>query len=146
MKSVSKITRIQLETNHLENVVIYGIVSSEPDYKLSLLLNKNLRISLKNISPVIIYSDNGNQLSFSRFSCLAGSTDETFTLLSNRTGKNFLMKNLRNIDYIFCVQEPDVDNNADRITSIFKKTQEITSFFLLDTKSIKDKYFQYLIP
>ena len=146
MKSVSKITRIRLETNHLENVVIYGIVSSEPDYKLSLILNKNLKIFLKNISPVIIESTNGNQLSFSRFSCLASSTDEAFTLLSNRTGKNFLMKNLRNIDYIFRVQEPDADNNADRITSTLKNTEAITSFFILDSKSIKEKYLQYLIP
>ncbi len=146
MKNIKKITRIQLETNHLEKVYLYGIVSAEPDYKLSLLLNKKLRISLKNISPVNINSSKGEQLSFSRFSCPAPTTDESFTLISNRNGNNFLLKNLRNIDYILRVQEPDMDNNIDLITSTLKNTETISAFFLLDLKSIKDKYLQYLIP
>jgi hypothetical protein len=146
MKCVQKITRIQLKTNHMEEVALYGIVSSEPDYKLSLILNKKLGISLKNISPAIINNSNGNELTFSRFSCAIGSSDETFTLVSNRTGKNFLLKDLRNIDYIFRIQEPGMNNNIESITSVLRHTETISAIFVIDSKSVKDKYLQYLIP
>lgn len=145
MKCVQKITRIQLKTNHMEEVVLYGIVSSEPDYKLSLILNKKLGISLKNISPATINSSDGNELNFSRFSCINGASDEAFTLISNRTGKNFLLKALRNIDYILRVQEPGLNNIEGLITTL-RNTEAISAIFIIDSKSIKDKYLQYLIP
>ena len=124
---------------------MFGIVSSEPDYKLSLSLNKKFRISLKHISPVTITDDNGNELTFSRFSDSNGASDVIFSLISNRTGKNFLLKRLKNVDYIFRVQEPDIENNIDRITTNLKEIDSITAVFIIDSKSIKDKYLQYLI-
>ncbi len=38
--------------HNLMNYIFMGLVSSEPDYKLSLLINKSLNISLKNTQPV----------------------------------------------------------------------------------------------
>ena len=145
MKFVPKITRIQLKTIPAEEVSLIGIVSSEPDYKLSLVLNKKLKISLKNITPVTITGSNGNQLSFSRFSWLNSSTDESFNLVSNRNGSNFLLKNLRNVDYILQIREPGQNNNIEHLTTTLKTIESITALFIIDSKSIKDKYLQYLI-
>ena len=46
------------------NSAIIGIVSTDPDYKLSLKINRKLKISLKNDSPVILGEDSGNEYSF----------------------------------------------------------------------------------
>lgn len=145
MKSTQKITRVQLKINQTEEFAMFGIVSSEPDYKLSLTLNKKFQLSLKNISPVTITDDNGNEFTFSRFSDSNGATDVNFNLIANRTGKNFLLKKLKNVDYIFLVQEPDAENNIGRITTKLKEIDSITAVFIIDSKSIKDKYLQYLI-
>ena len=145
MRRAQKITRIQLKINQIEEVALFGIVSSEPDYKLSLTLTEKFRIALKNISPVTITDDNGNELTFSRFSDSISPSALNFNLISNRTGKNFLLKKLKNVDYLFRVQEPDIENYNDRITTLLKEIDSITAVFILDSKSIKDKNLQYLI-
>jgi hypothetical protein len=145
MKSIKKITRVQLKLNQNEEVAMLGLVSSEPDYKLSLTLNERFGISLRNISPITISEEAGNELIFSRFSSSGRSPDTIFNLISNRTGKNFLLKKLKNVDYIFQVQNHDGEINISLITSILKEINSITAIFNINTDTIKDKNLQYLI-
>jgi hypothetical protein len=144
MKSVQKITRLQLKINQNFDSILLGLVSSEPDYKLSLTLNKKFRISLKSISPIKLSNDSENELIFSRFSDSSGSPDIIFNLISNRSGKNFLLKKLKNVDYILHVQDPDNENNIKSITAGLREIDIITAVFNVDLNSIKDKNLQYL--
>ncbi len=57
MKSTQKVTRVKLNIEQNNDYILLGLVSTEPDYKLSLSLNKKFRISLKTISPVISYRE-----------------------------------------------------------------------------------------
>lgn len=145
MKYERKITRIQLENNSTGEVALFGIVSHEPDYKLSLILNKKLRISLSNNSPVII-DPPGDEQVFSRYSWLNKSSDESYNLISNRSGNNFLLKNLKNIDYILRVHESERVKSIEKVKSALKGTESITALFIIDPETIKTKYLQYLIP
>lgn len=141
---MQKIKRIQLNINQNNESVILGIVSAEPDYKLSLALNKKFRISLKSISPVTLH-DNNSELTFSRFSDATGSPDLIYDLISNRTGKNFFLKKLKNIDYIFQISDPGNDSDINNIISSLREIDCITAVFNIDIKTIKDKHLQYLI-
>ena len=143
MRTVQKIKRIQLDINQNNESVLLGIVSAEPDYKLSLALNKKFRISLKSISPVSLH-DNDSELSFSRFSDTSGSPDLVYDLISNRTGKNFLLKKLKNIDFIFQISDQGNDININNIISSLREIDSITAVFNIDLKAIKDKHLQYL--
>ena len=67
MGTRSKIKRVHLKVKEHDDLSFLGVVSAEPDYKLSLTLNNHLNISLRNISPVIIKDESGKELSFSRF-------------------------------------------------------------------------------
>jgi hypothetical protein len=128
MKSTQKVTRVKLNIDQNNDYILLGIVSSEADYKLSLSLNKKFRISLKNISPVRIIADNKSELTFSRFSNNVTPADFMFCLVSNRSGKNYLLNKLKNIDYLFQIQNPDT----------------VTAVFNIDLNSIKDKNLNYL--
>jgi len=143
MRTVQKIKRIQLDINQNYESVLFGIVSSEPDYKLSLALNKKFGISLKSISPVTL-QENNSELTFSRFSDCSGSPDLIYDLISNRTGKNFLLKKLRNIDYIFQIFDSGNDINSTKIITALREIDCITAVFNIDLKTIKDKCLQYL--
>jgi hypothetical protein len=123
MGTIPKIKKVQLKVNQNFEFALLGIVSSEPDYKLSLTLNRKLKISLKNVSPLLIL-DGTSEITFSRFSDNTTSPDLTYELVSNRSGKNILLKKLKNIDYILQVYDPDNET---------------------DTVKIKDKNLQYLI-
>ena len=144
MKSIQKVTRIQLKTKQNEEFLLFGIVSSDPDYKLSLLLNRKFRISLKNNSPVVITDEKGHEQIFSRFSDLKKSPDMIYNLLSNRSGKYFLLKRLKNIDYILLVQDSYNKAESEYFSSGLRDIETITAVFSIDTGLLNDKQLQYL--
>jgi hypothetical protein len=145
MKNQGKVTRVKLDINQADDFILFGLVSSEPDYKLSLLLNRKLRISLKNISPVRLEGNNGSELLFSRFSDSSSSPEKVFNLISNRSDKKFLINKLKNIDFIFLLQDPDNENIISQITSSLREITSITAVFYLEIDSIKDKNLNYII-
>lgn len=145
MKNTQKITRVQLDISRNEKLFLYGIVSPEPDYKLSLALNKKMGISLKHSSPVNLTDDSGNHLSFSRFSCINTSDEIVYNLISNRAGKQFLLKKLKNIDYIFQMHYPGNENNNKKLASLLRETESVNAVFVIDTGTFNDKNLQYII-
>ncbi|MBE3086388.1 MAG: IPExxxVDY family protein [Bacteroidetes bacterium] len=144
MKSIQRITRVQLKINQKDEFILLGIVSAEPDYKLSLSINKKFRVSLKNILPLKITDDTGSELAFSRFSDSSKSPDVVFNLFSNRSDKSFLLKKLKNVDYIFQVQDAENENNTDQITASMREIESVNAVFNIDINTFKDKNLQYL--
>jgi hypothetical protein len=145
MKKAQKVMRIQLEVSRNEKLFLYGIVSTEPDYKLSLALNKKMGISLKNKAPLNLPDDLGNEVSFSRFVYTNRSDDAVFNLISNRSGKQFLIKKLKNIDYIFHIHRHGSENDSSKIISQLRETEYVNAVFLLDTGLINNKNLKYII-
>jgi hypothetical protein len=144
MKGLQKVTRVQLKINHTDEFFLLGIVSSEADYKLSQILNKKFNISLKNVSPLKINDITGLESVFSRFSDSDSSSEVTFNLTSNRSGSNYLLKKLKNVDYIFHIQDPENETNVNSIAATLKEIDSVTAIFKIDVKEIKDKNLQYL--
>ena len=145
MGTTSKIKRVHLRINEDHESSFLGVVSAEPDYKLSLTLNKQLNISLKNVSPVIISDESDKELAFSRFSDTSASSHIIYDLISNRSGKNFLFKKLKNIDYIFQIYDPQNEIDISNIISILRDDEFITAVFNLDSDLIKDKNLNHLL-
>lgn len=146
MKSRQKIIRVQLKVSSNEEYSLLGIVTTEPDYKLSLSLNKKLKISLKNNAPIEITGKTGEHLNFSKFSDVKGAPDLTYNLISNRSDKAFLLKKLNKIDYFFQVHSPERDYNIDFLTTSLRGIESITAVFNLIPGEIKDKNLHYIIP
>lgn len=143
MKNARKITKLQLENNLPENLFFYGLVCSEPDYKLSLALNSQLKINLKSVPPVRPAGESDSDPHFSRFSYTSHSA--VFTLISNRSEKEFLLKKLKNIDYILMIEDQEDETDSAAISSDLRKIALITATFRIEAESLKDKNIQYLI-
>ena len=144
MKRPNKITRVQLNISDEDEFIMLGIVSTDPDYKLSLTLNKKLRLSLKTISPVMFTDESGAELIFSRFSDSAGAPDVIINLVSNRSGKKFLLRKLKNIDFILQLYDPGKSCNLENLILLLREIESVTGVFHLDLKSLKDKNLKYL--
>jgi hypothetical protein len=144
--SARKVIRVKLQVDQADDNALIGLVSSEPDYKLSLALNRKLGLSLKNIPPVRITGDPGTDLLFSRFSDTSGSPERMIILVSNRSDKNFLIKKLRNVDYILHLSDPEDVNLVSKTLAGLKEIPAITAVFRIDTAAIKDKNLNLIIP
>lgn len=129
-----------------ENLLLCGIVSTEPDYKLSLDINRKLGISLKNKSPFRFPDESGSELIFSRFTFSNHSDDTIYTLISNRSGKKFLLKKLKNIDYLFKVNYASIENKGNEVTTLLRETEAVNAVFVIDASTLNDKNLQYIIP
>jgi hypothetical protein len=145
MRSSQKITRIRLAVNEQDKPVIFGIVTPDPDYKLSLKLNKKLGISLKNTNPVEFQDNEGNEFIFSKFADTSGASDSVFQLVSNRSEKNFLLKRLKNIDFLLINHDPGKNFRPEEVMSQIRKIDSITGVFNIEFKTLKDKNLKYLI-
>jgi hypothetical protein len=139
-----KTKRVQLIINQVNNYLLLGIVSAEPDYKLSLSLNNKFSIFLKNTTPVEVSDANQSMLVFSRFSDTSGSPDLLYNLISNRSGKQFLFKKLKNIDYIFQIQDSESEINISKITESLREIETVNAVFNIDIDTLKDKNLRYL--
>ena len=144
MKNVKKITRITLDEIQQDDFVYFGLVSPEPDYKLCLLLNSKFRISLKHTDPVHI-SENPSEKVFSRFSTDTRQAGISFSLVSNRSEKDYLVKKLKNVDYIFIIHDPEKELDLKKLSAELRDVDSVTAVFRIDPAGIKDKSIQYLI-
>jgi len=123
MKNRTKITRVQLDVDSNEDHSLFGIVSAEPDYKLSLALNKKLRLSLKNSKPIEVKGANAEILHFSKFSDHTVVQGYAVNLISNKSGRSLLLKKLNKIDYILQIHSYAKGFNPDQPRSIHKVTE-----------------------
>ena len=144
MKSNQKVTRVRLNIEQNNDYILLGLVSTEPDYKLSLYLNRKFGISLKNKKPFKLAGDARSELVFSRFSNSDDQQDFVCDLISNRSGKYFLLNKLKNIDYLLQIQISGKEDQLGNITSGLRDIKAITAVFNIDINTLKDKNLHYL--
>ena len=130
MKSSQKITKVQLNMDSDHSNSFLGIVSSDPDYKLSLQINKKLNVNLQNDKPVITLGKNGYKSTFSRFSDLKTRPEKTLHLVSNRHESDFLIKKMKKLDYLLQISSPD-DEDIEKIAARLREISSITAVFVL---------------
>jgi hypothetical protein len=145
MKRSQKITRVRLEINHDKEVILLGLVSSEPDYRLSLMLNNTLDISLRHAPPVKVEGDTSSSFSFSRFSAVVKSPDQVMDLISNKSGNQILIKKLRNIDFILQIYGIEEEYDTPKLIKILREIENITAVFEIDIKDLNDKSLKFPI-
>lgn len=145
MMSMQKIKRVKLNLEQNNEFILLGLVSAEPDYKLSLSLNKKFRISLKNIPPIRLSGDDKSEITYSRFSNNDDRTDLIFVLVANRYDKSYLLSKLKNIDYLLQIQISEKEANLNLITSYLREIDSITAVFNINMNTLKDKNLHYLI-
>jgi hypothetical protein len=139
-----KVTRVRLEDAKEGRLTILGIVSAEPDYKLSLLINRMTGLSLRNSTPVSLTADE-EEIHFSRFSFTGEDSGTTYSLIRNRSDAGLLFKQLRNIDYIFAVSDPESEADTETIAAQLRSTESVTGVFNITTELAKDKNFSLIL-
>jgi hypothetical protein len=143
MKSEPKIRRVHLKVDTHDASFCLGIVSSEPDYKLSLELNKALGTSLKNEKNLNL-TLSGKNLHFSRFFHRGQSEDLYLLLLSNRSVNESLLPKFKKIDYLFYAHDPENELVEDIITEKIRSIGSVTAVLKINKDTLGAKIMKYL--
>lgn len=144
MGNTGKIKKFHLPSSDDDIPSLIGIVSSEPDYRLSLTLNRKLGIALKSIDPVEFADETGAEFRFSRFSDSPSHPTSGLQLVSNRSLKNFLLPKLKNIDFLILIPGSTDEQTLEKLMADLRETDSITGVFNIDLKVLKDKNLKYL--
>lgn len=136
MKQPKKVTRIALVVDDTDNIIIMGLVSHDPDYKLSLALNRKFGLSLRNISPIATPGIKTIPETYSRFHDNSDPDGLLYTLVSNRNGKSHLVKKLVNIDYLLLIRVPDEGPDCDDLAASLREIDGVTAVFNISSLTI----------
>lgn len=135
MSAAGKITRHTISVGENQEFFFLGIVSAEPDYRISVLINRHLGADLRKCdNEITVHSDSGKQ-SFSRFT----TVPPELSLVSNRSEGHILIGKLKKIDFflLFCVKTEI--RKTEELASKLREIPEITAVFVLDSRKISDR-------
>ena len=143
MSSEKKITRHTIESAEPQPFHFLGVVSSEPDYRLSVMINLHLGSDLRKCSDEITLATPAGTRAFSRFT----PDNLAFALISNRSGSNVLIRKLKNIDFLII---PGTGKKKDRkeaeiMAASLREIPEITAVFIFDSREIGDRNLALLL-
>lgn len=123
------------------NFSIFGIHTTEKDYKLCWFINESLSLKLSKSEDIIFEGKNGIEYNYSVYTHYDDNDEILYRFISNKNGSNYLIEELKNIDFIFQIFDND---NASKITSELKKVENVLGVIKIDLELIKAKNKQVL--
>jgi hypothetical protein len=135
----TKITRLTIENPKEEPFSFLGIVISEPDYTLSLRINRKLGISLRHSDDEIIVKSESSSASFSKFI----TANRRYALVSNKSEKDILISKLNKIDFLFLFGT-NKQKEIDVLVGLLREIQGVTAVFIFRSPEVKDKNIDLL--
>lgn len=117
--------------------LVFGIVTSEPNYRLSWLINQSLNIALKETPPVKLYHQKRQVVQqFGRFSYLT-NLDELYQLIQNKSEQGFLLEEYKQVDFLLKIEGLSEDGKT--ILSKIKAIKNISLVFEIKPGQLKSK-------
>jgi hypothetical protein len=141
MNGKAKITRHAIIDSGTPDFIFLGIVSAEPDYRLSVMLNRHLAIDLRHSQTDICEVRGKDETTWSRFT----TTPLTLSLVSNKSRGKILIRKLKNIDYLLVIHNADDGKNAGALAASVRKCPEVTAVFLFESLEIGDRNLPLLV-
>ena len=137
-------TKFKLDYIDDNEDVFYGIVANTLDYKLALAINNKLNISLRCSTPIIPSDIDNPEIFFTKFSYKIQNSDTVIDLVSNRIANNYLLKKLKNIDFLFIIHFPEDSELIENCLAGIKEIPDVISIFKIDISKQKDKRLKLL--
>jgi hypothetical protein len=112
-----------------------GVVSAEPDYRLSVLINRHLGADLRKCDEEIAVHTDSGRACFSRFT----TVPPELSLVSNRSEGQILLRKLNKIDFFLIICGESGREKADQLAATLREIPEITAVFVLESSKITDR-------
>lgn len=140
MNNGGKITRHTIPEEEIKEFFFLGVVSAEPDYRLSVLINMHLGTDLRKCNDEISVQTDSGRPSFTRFT----TVPPEFSLVSNRSEGYILLRKLKNIDFFLLFCGHDDKQKTEELAATLREIPEITAVFVLDSRKISDRNIRLL--
>ncbi|MBK9196239.1 MAG: IPExxxVDY family protein [Flavobacteriales bacterium] len=129
--------KLKLDIAPDPELTIIGISSHEKDYRLCWALNKELNIELSRSVNDVMTTDGGHSAAFPLFEHSDEDEHLYITLLNNRSGAGYLLKEQKQTDYFLLVNE-DAPIGSEELLARVRATPFVLTAFALDYHSLRE--------
>lgn len=117
---------------------LFGIASSENDYRMVWLLNNQLGFNLHRQDDLEIFHKKLNEPQlFPQFSFHDEKTLLHYRLLGNKTENGYLLEEMRKVDYLLQVSGDFTATHLTRLVKSLNAVREISLAFPIDPGNLK---------
>ena len=125
--------KLKLNIEYVPEFSIIGIVSAQKDYRLSWLLNKYLDADLKKLQDFIFRSDKSkNPGRYAAYHHELPDLMAQYFLVSNKSNELHLLKEPKNLDYLFLLKNPGQHIKAADIVGKIRSVPPVEAAFIID--------------
>lgn len=132
--------RLKLDYKQEYNFLLFGISTSEKDYRLIWNLNNTLNLLLAKTEDHQAYHKkaDGDQF-FSCFLYMDNKTMLEYKMISNKSENGILIDELKNIDFFLILKGEYSDEYPNLLRQKILKMENIQAVFLIDPENLKNK-------
>lgn len=123
--------------------LLYGIVSTIPEYKIAWQINQKMNIRLEKREDIKLEFTDHKLLSISNFRFETENT--TFELLKNksnlsiRSKNDFVLPELRQIDFFLKINGSQVENDSEELLEALRKVHGVLNLIKIKVPKLKSK-------
>lgn len=133
---MSKAVKLNLKPTF--DFTLIGIVTSEPIYRISYLINELLETQLKEHDPIKIYHQKRNiYQAFELFNFLNEETLECYDLIQNKGNQGLLIEEQKQTDFWLKIENSN--KTTEEILTKLKSIKNISLAFDIKPDSLKSK-------
>lgn len=117
---------------------LLGISSHENDYRLSWAVNRKLGLNFRKIDNLQVqHNKNSDRLEFSVFQSVLEEKMLKMNLISNRCPDGFLIREMKNIDFLLQIFGETSGNYLEQITAMLKTIDIVSAVFEISHSNLK---------
>ena len=117
-----------------------GIVSDEPEYKLTWSMNEALRTSFRRMEDLSLYHRKGqSEQRFSLYLYEEENTMLTYRIIRNRSENGHFLSDLKNIDYVIHIQG---ELDTTRVSEFIRQANRLDTIRMcipIELSKLKDR-------
>ncbi len=129
-----------LKADYDFDFILIGISSAEKDYRLCHFINKALGFDLQKSKDIeIIVTKKRKQSFFTSYEWMDEDGRREIRLLINSSGNEFLVPEMKQMDYLLFLKGPITDTEQQKIISILLQIPGIQVAMPVDVLSLRSK-------
>ena len=132
--------RHKLADSIAKDYCLLGIVSDEPEYKLTWSMNEVLQTSFQRMEDLSLYHKKGqSEQRFSLYLYEEENTMLTYRIIRNRSENGYFLSDLKNIDYVIHIQG---ELDTDRVSDFIRQANQLDTIRMcipIELSKLKDR-------
>lgn len=129
-----------MHESFFRDTVLIGIVCAYPSYRFCALMNSclDLRLARDGESDICVKNSQNTSSYFAFYRYQEPMASNEFSLYELKREKQFLLPELKQLDYLFMMKGPEAEEDADKYTEALRTIPDIQLAQLIDMDKLKN--------